>query len=145
MSRGRFLCHNGIKTIVLQPTSHHMQIKTASWSEAVSSYQWIRCTGRGSCFRETVTCVPNRIGRWVFANSRRSVAATTLRRLFWYKVSVFLFAPGGFEKPIQSRPFRHLSHDYVFETAKTKPVRSFWQACFYCFLDFRKSYRVRDG
>ena len=39
-------------------------------------HQLSRLTGRGICFRETVTCVPKRIGRWVFANSTRSVAAT---------------------------------------------------------------------
>ena len=100
--------------------------------------QWIRLTGRGIPFRETVTCVPNRIGRWVFANSRRSVAASILRRLFWYKVSVFLFAPGEFRKPLISWLFRHLSHDCFSATIKTKPAVAFWQAFSAVLLIFAK-------
>ncbi len=48
-------------------------IKNAPNTGAFLSAQWIRLTGRGISFRETVTCVPKRIGRWVFANSTRSV------------------------------------------------------------------------
>ena len=101
-------------------------------------HQLSRLTGRGICFRETVTCVPNRIGRWVFANSTRSVAATILRRLFWYKVSVFLFAPGEFRKPLISWLFRHLSHDCFSATIKTKPAVAFWQAFSAVLLIFAK-------
>ena len=107
--------------------------------------QWIRLIWRGGCDRKTVTCVPSRIGRWVFANSTRSVAATILWRLFWYKVSVFLYAPGDFKKlPVYGLfytsfirlLFRRFSKACTFVRILCSFLISRW---------FSQSNRVRDG
>jgi hypothetical protein len=64
--------------------------------------QWIRWTGRGISFRETVTCVPNRIGRWVFANSTRSVAAAIKNDhpIGWsFFIAADVLIPTGAQRP----------------------------------------------